>query len=285
MATSPLETTPLTQEQLAAQGGAAEAFAEAAAILARLRAPDGCPWDLQQTMDSLQPHTLEEVYEVFDAIERRAWPELRDELGDLLLQVLFYAQIARDEGRFGIEDVVRGLSAKLLRRHPHVFGDAVARTPEAVNATWERVKREERAGGPVLDAGLLEDISRAMPAFVEARKLGARAAQIGFDWTEAGGLFDKVQEEVAELRAEVDAESRSAALVEEEFGDLLFVMTNLARHLRVDPEQALRGANAKFRRRFGAMERTAGGSDVLRGLATEQMEELWRQVKQKEKQA
>jgi len=279
MATSPLETTPLTQEQLAAQGGAAEAFAEAAAILARLRAPDGCPWDLQQTMDSLQPHTLEEVYEVFDAIERRAWPELRDELGDLLLQVLFYAQIARDEGRFGIEDVVRGLSAKLLRRHPHVFGDAVARTPEAVNATWERVKREERAGGPVLD------ISRAMPAFVEARKLGARAAQIGFDWTEAGGLFDKVQEEVAELRAEVDAESRSAALVEEEFGDLLFVMTNLARHLRVDPEQALRGANAKFRRRFGAMERTAGGSDVLRGLATEQMEELWRQVKQKEKQA
>lgn len=263
--------------------GAAEAFAEAVAILARLRARDGCPWDLEQTLDSIKPYTLEEVYEVFDAIDRRSWPELRDELGDLLLQVLFLAQIAQDESEFGIEDVVRGLNAKLLRRHPHVFGDAIAETPEAVKATWDRVKRQEKASSAVQDAGLLADVPRNMPAFLEARKIGSRASQIGFDWTEVSGLFAKVQEEVAELQAEVAAENPAAALVEEEFGDLLFVMTNLARHLHLDPEQALKKANAKFRRRFGAMERMTGGTEGLRGSTLEQMEELWSKVKREER--
>ncbi len=268
----------MTREMVAAQAGAAEAFAEAAAVMARLRrVPDGCPWDLKQTLDSIKPHTLEEVYEVFDAIDRRAWDELRDELGDLLLQVLFYAQIATDDGHFGMEDVARGLTAKLLRRHPHIFGDGVAETADAVVQTWERVKREEKAGA--LAGGLLDGVPRAMAGLPEAVKLGRQAAKVGFDWPDAAGLFEKVQEEIAEVRAELAAAEVEAARVEEEFGDVLFTMANLARHLKVDPEQALKKANAKFRRRFGAVEAAAGDADALRILNADELEGLWRAAK------
>ncbi|WP_419806552.1 nucleoside triphosphate pyrophosphohydrolase [Terriglobus sp.] len=274
----------LAPTQVEAQRDAAAAFAEAAAIMARLRAPDGCPWDRAQTLDSIKPHTLEETYEVFDAIDRRDWAGLQDELGDLLLQVLSYAQIAHDEGRFGIADVIRTLSAKLLRRHPHVFGDASADTPDDVITTWERVKQQERAAKPQPQAaGLLAGISSAMPAFTEARKLGKAAANIGFDWPNADGLFDKIAEEVQELRDEVDpAAPPDTARIEEEFGDLLFVMTNLARHLKVDPEQALRRANAKFRRRFSRMEAFAADTPLAEHT-TAQMEDLWDRAKQEER--
>lgn len=258
---------------------AGEAFREVAALMARLRGPDGCPWDREQTLDSIRPHTLEETYEVFDAIDRRAWDELRDELGDLLLQVLFYAQIAEDEGRFNIHDVVRGLSAKLVRRHPHIFSDAVAETASDVNRTWEAVKQSERKA-VVQSSGLLADVPRFVPAFTEARKLGSKAAKAGFDWPDVHGLLDKVQEEIAEVRAEVTV-APDAGRVEEEVGDLLFVMTNLSRHLKVDPEQALKKANAKFRRRFGAMETMAG--EGFTALTLEQKDALWDEAKLQER--
>jgi XTP/dITP diphosphohydrolase/ATP diphosphatase len=260
---------------------AGEAFAEAVRIMAQLRAPDGCPWDREQTMDSIKPHTLEETYEVFDAIDRRAWPELRDELGDLLLQVIFYAQIAADDAHFDIEQVVRGLSAKLIRRHPHIFADAVAETAGDVNRTWEAVKEQERAGKP-RGEGFLSDVPQFVPALVEARKLGSKAAKIGFDWPDVAGLFDKVQEEIAEVRAEITV-SPDTAKLEEEIGDLYFVLTNLSRRLQVDPEQALRKANAKFRRRFRAMEVEAG--DAFHGLSLKEKDELWDRAKRVERQA
>ncbi len=261
---------------------AGDAFAEVVAIMARLRGPDGCPWDREQTIDSIKPHTLEETYEVFDAIDRRAWPELRDELGDLLLQVIFYAQIAADDRHFNIEEVVRGLSAKLVRRHPHIFADAVAETASDVNRTWEAVKQQERAGKPAIAEGLLGDVPRFVPALVEARKLGSKAAKVGFDWPDVTGLLEKVQEEVAEVRAEL-TETPDPAKVEEEIGDLLFVLTNLSRHLEVDPEQALRKANAKFRRRFRFMEMAAG--DAFEALPLEEKDALWNEAKRAEKQA
>jgi ATP diphosphatase len=261
---------------------AGEAFAEAVRIMAQLRGPGGCPWDREQTIDSIKPHTLEETYEVFDAIDRRAWPELRDELGDLLLQVIFYAQIANDDAHFNIEEVVRGLSAKLIRRHPHIFADAVAETASDVNRTWEAVKQQERAGNPKRNDGLLADVPQFVPALVEARKLGSKAAKVGFDWPDVTGLFDKVQEEIAEVRAEV-TESPDPAKLEEEIGDLYFVLTNLSRHLQVDPEQALRKANAKFRRRFRAMEVAAG--DGFDGLSLQEKDALWDKAKAAERQA
>jgi len=249
--------------------------------MARLRGPGGCPWDREQTLDSIKPHTLEETYEVFDAIDRRAWDELRDELGDLLLQVLFYAQIAEDEGRFNIDDVVRGLSAKLVRRHPHIFGDVVAETAGDVIQTWDAVKKKEREGKPAKSSGgLLGDVPQFVPALVEARKLGSKAAKVGFDWPDAHGLLDKVQEEIGEVRAEMTA-TPDVALLEEEIGDLYFVLTNLSRHLKVDPEQALKKANAKFRRRFGAMESMA--SEGFATLPLEEKDALWNKAKLAEK--
>ena len=279
----------IAQLRMEAQAEAAAAFAEAAAIMARLRAPGGCPWDREQTLDSIKPHTLEEVYEVFDAIDRRDWTGLQDELGDLLLQVLFYAQIAQDENQFQIADVIHSLSAKLLRRHPHVFGEASAETSDDVIATWERVKQQERSAGPQpqQQKGLLATVPTATPAFTEARKLGKAAASIGFDWPSSEGLFDKVAEELQELRDEVAPGIPPApARVEEEFGDLLFVMSNLARHLKLDPEQALRKANAKFRRRFSRMEAFATATATATPLAehtTDQLESLWNRAKQEER--
>ena len=271
----------MSGEQVRAQAAVAEAVAEAAAVMARLRRkPDGCPWDLEQTFDTIKPHTLEEVYEVFDAIDRRAWVDLQDELGDLLLQVLFYAQIAKDECHFNMEDVARGLTAKLLRRHPHIFGGATATTPDEVVSTWEQVKQAEKPRAA--STGLLESVPRAMAGLVEARKLGAKAAKVGFDWPDASGLFDKLDEEIAEVQAELAADAPDASRVEDEIGDVLFTVTNLARHLQVDPEQALKKANAKFRRRFGAMEHSAGGAAAMRGMGPAALEALWARAKDAE---
>jgi len=258
------------------QTNAAREVQRAAAIMARLRAADGCPWDREQTFDSIKPYTLEETYEVFDAIERRAWPELKDELGDLLLQVLFYAQMAAEAGYFDLRDVAENLNAKLIRRHPHVFGDVQATDSSAVLRNWEQIKVEEKKAANS-EASLLDGIPRSMPATLEATKLGSKAAKVGFDWPDANGLFAKLAEEIAELRAEI--ERNDAERAEAEFGDLLFTAMNLARHLKVDAESALRGSNAKFRARFAAMERAAGGSTALETLSAAELDRLWEEAK------
>jgi XTP/dITP diphosphohydrolase/ATP diphosphatase len=258
---------------------AAESMQRAAEIMARLRGPGGCPWDREQTFDSIKRYTLEETYEVFDAIERRAWPELKDELGDLLLQVLFYAQMAEEAGYFSLADVAENLNAKLVRRHPHVFGDVDATDAGAVLRNWEQIKVEEKKARPA-QASMLDDVPRTMPATLEATKLGTKAAKVGFDWPDASGLFAKMDEEIAELMVEVEA--KHAANVEAEFGDLLFTAMNLARHLQVDAESALRRTNAKFRARFAAMERESGG---LEGKSAEELERLWSQAKSAEASA
>lgn len=267
---------------------AAHHIQEAVEIMARLRGPDGCPWDREQTFDSIKRYTLEETYEVFDAIERRAWPELKDELGDLLLQVLFYAQMASDAGYFTISEVAANLNTKLIRRHPHIFAGVEATDADAVLRNWEQIKRVEKQASASERTSMLDDIPRTMPAMLEAGKLGSRAAKVGFDWPNAEGLFDKLQEEIAELQAELKPDAEASAelsnstgpsAAEEELGDLLFTAVNLARHLKIDPESALRGANAKFRRRFNAMESAAGGAEVLAARTPPELEELWREAK------
>lgn len=263
------------------QGETAAELQRSAAIMAYLRGPKGCPWDREQTFDSIKRHTLEETYEVFDAIERRDWPALKDELGDLLLQVLFYAQMAEDAGHFDLKDVAENLNAKLLRRHPHVFGDVVAADADAVVSTWEQVKQQERAAKAETPVSLMNEVPRTMPAVMEAQKIGSKAAKIGFDWPDASGLFAKMDEELAELMVEVEMGRKEA--VDEEFGDLMFTAVNLARHLKVDAEGSLRAANAKFRRRFAAMEEIAGGRDAMEGRSIESLEELWQAAKAAEK--
>jgi nucleoside triphosphate diphosphatase len=258
----------------------ADTIARSIAIMARLRGSGGCPWDREQTFDSIKRHTLEETYEVFDAIERRAWPDLKDELGDLLLQVLFYAQMAAEAGYFTIEDVAANLNAKLVRRHPHIFGDVEATDSNAVLRNWEQIKRAEKAEKSEAPSSLLDDIPRTMPAMLEASKVGSRAAKVGFDWPNADGLFDKLQEEIAELKAELsEGQYPATSAAEEELGDVLFTAINLARHLKIDPESALRACNVKFRRRFAAMESAAGNADALAALTPPQLEELWSQAK------
>ncbi len=278
--TSSVETTP----------NPGPIFAEAVAIMHRLRSPGGCPWDREQTFDSIRKYTLEETYEVFDAIERRDWPALKDELGDLLLQVLFYAQMASESGSFTIEDVVAGLNRKLIRRHPHVFGEAAA--AEAGNGAtgldtenidarqvlhnWEEIKKLEKSARPAPE-GRLDAIPRSMPALSEAAKLGSKAAKSGFDWPEVSGLIEKLREETAELEAELPHTPEGQSALAEELGDLLFTTVNLARHLKIDPELALRDTNAKFRRRFRSME--LASSQPLEELAPDQLESLWKQAK------
>ena len=269
-------------------------LAESVAIMAKLRGPGGCPWDREQTFDSIKRHTLEETYEVFDAIERRDWPHLKDELGDLLLQVLFYAQIASDAGYFDISDVARNLNAKLIRRHPHIFpveGKLTdAKDSASVLRNWEQIKRDEKleaaalgAQSDALSTSALDDIPRSMPAMLEAGKLGSRAAKVGFDWPDAQGLFAKLQEEIAELQVEVGkSDPDQHELLQEELGDLLFTAVNLARHLKVDTESALRFANAKFRRRFRAMEQSSGGYDALAKLGPAELDALWTKAKRAE---
>jgi nucleoside triphosphate diphosphatase len=260
---------------------ATDPIAEAVAIMERLRGPHGCPWDREQTFDSIKRHTLEETYEVFDAIERRSWPDLKDELGDLLLQVLFYAQMASEAGHFDIHDVAENLNAKLIRRHPHIFAGAEAADANAVLRNWEQIKQTEKKASQSKQASMLDDIPRSMPALMEAGKLGSRAAKVGFDWPNADGLFDKLHEEIGELKAELNPPSAagSTASIEAELGDILFTAVNLARHLKVDPESALRSTNAKFRRRFAAMESAAGNSAALAASTPDQLEILWNQAK------
>jgi XTP/dITP diphosphohydrolase/ATP diphosphatase len=272
------------QEQ---QAATATALGRAAAILARLRGPEGCPWDREQTFDTIKRHTLEETYEVFDAIERRAWPDLKDELGDLLLQVLFYAEMASEAGYFTLEDVANTLSAKLIRRHPHIFGEAIAPDSSTVLRNWEQIKREEKREKALSDgpSSLLADLPRSMPAMLEAAKLGSRAAKVGFDWPDVNGLFEKLAEETAELRAELipaaaEPASQNHDRIEDELGDLFFTAVHLARHLHIDPEFALRRANAKFRTRFIAMESEAGDAAALQALSPEELEGLWTRAKQ-----
>jgi XTP/dITP diphosphohydrolase/ATP diphosphatase len=263
------------------QLGAAAPLAEAIAIMARLRAPDGCPWDREQTFDSIKRHTLEETYEVFDAIERRAWPDLKDELGDLLLQVLFYAQMASEAGYFTLQDVASNLNAKLIRRHPHIFGDVAAPSSTDVLRNWEQIEQSEKKDAASSQSSMLDDIPRTMPALMEAGKLGSRAAKVGFDWPDTDGLFTKLHEEIGELKAELTPASGTQSLpaIEAEVGDLLFTAVNLARHLKVDPESALRATNAKFRRRFAAMESAVGSTDALAASTPLELDKLWNQAK------
>jgi MazG family protein len=279
---------------------AAALFAQSVEIMARLRAPGGCPWDREQSFDSIRKYTLEETYEVFDAIERRDWPHLAEELGDLLLQVLFYAEMAANDGHFTIADVLAALNSKLVRRHPHVFGEEASRaagnradvdaavegSSAAVLRNWDEIKAAEAlhaADAPsaqLLPASRLDSVQRAMPALAEAAKLGAKARKAGFDWPEWRDLLPKLAEETAELEAEAasDDPARKAA-VEAELGDLLFTVVNLGRHLGVDAEMALRGCNLRFRQRFRAME--LASKRPLEELAPAELEELWAEAKRK----
>ncbi len=313
--------------------------------MARLRAPGGCPWDREQTFDTIKPYTLEETYEVLEAIDNRDWPELTGELGDLLLQVLFYSQMASEEGHFSVDDVLDRLSNKLVDRHPHVFGDVKADTPAEVLRNWEALKAEEKKkrvaargdnqaqqadGAQVVDPqtgsessgsepsgseqSVLAGVSSKMPALMEAYKLSSRAAHVGFDWPEMEGLFAKLEEETGELREELKAvpalhsKGRSSkgkslgegiagsgkpqlppdlrARVEDEVGDMLFVLVNVARYLSLDPESALRKTNRKFKRRFQWMEERLRASDRTPQQASmDELETLWQEAKQQEKPA
>ena len=254
------------------------------AIMARLRDPQrGCPWDVQQSFASIAPYTIEEAYEVADAIDRRDWHDLRDELGDLLLQVVFHAQMAKEAGLFDFADVAHAISDKMVRRHPHVFGDENYANVEAQTQAWDAIKAAERAAkGEQHDDSALAGVSRGLPEWKRALKLQERAARVGFDWPDEQPVIDKLLEEVEEVRAEF-AEGRDAQRLQDEIGDVLFVMVNLARHAGVDFSQAMRHANAKFERRFRSMEQLAlaqGRSLAQRNLADQ--EALWQQAKRDE---
>jgi tetrapyrrole methylase family protein/MazG family protein/ATP diphosphatase len=249
-------------------------------IMARLRDPQrGCPWDLEQTFRTIAPYTIEEAYEVADAIERDDLTSLRGELGDLLFQVVFHAQMAREHGAFGFDDVVAAICDKLEQRHPHVFGDARIDSAAAQTVAWEEQKRleRERAGASVLD-----DVPLALPALTRANKLGKRAALVGFEWPDVAGALDKLDEELGELRKEVAQQADEAAITNE-LGDVLFCVVNVCRYLKIDPETALRGANAKFERRFGYVERRLHEQGRRMGEATlEEMDKLWDEGKSEE---
>jgi MazG family protein len=252
------------------------------AISARLRAPDGCPWDREQTHASLRSHLLEEAYEVYDALEDGATPALAEELGDLLLQIVLHAQLAAEAGVFDLSDVHAAIATKIVRRHPHVFGDAEARTASDVNRQWERIKAQEREGETGPTRGALDGISGALPALAASQEMQERAANIGYDWPSMDGVLDKVVEEVGELRtATADEDPQAWA---EEFGDLLFVLVNVARKRGVEAEAAMRAANVKFRRRFASVERQAAARGVaLRDLDFEALDALWDTAKAEER--
>jgi MazG family protein len=247
--------------------------------MATLRdAVHGCPWDLQQTFASIAPYTVEEAYEVFDAIERNDLAGLRDELGDLLFQVVFHARMAEEAGHFDFDDVAAGIVAKLQRRHPHVFGAVQQRDATQVAADWEQLKAQEREASG--DNSALAGVAKALPALKRAQKLGKRASVVGFDWPDGQGVREKIREELAEL--EVAVAARDRAEIDEEFGDLLFAVVNLARHLDVDPEAALTSANYKFERRFRDMEQAiiARGTKLTE-LSLESLDQEWRAAKQR----
>jgi MazG family protein len=293
-----------------------ERFERAVSIMARLRAPGGCPWDREQTFDTIKPYTLEETYEVLEAIDNRDWDELKGELGDLLLQVLFYAEMAKEDGTFSIDDVLDRLSRKLVDRHPHVFGEAKADTSSEVLRNWEAIKAEEKkkrlqdGGGKATKeektGSVLAGVSSGIPALLEAYKLSSRAAHVGFDWPDMEGLFDKLKEETGELREHLQEfpgegpkpQARGVAgsggqkipedlraRLEEEVGDLFFVLVNIARFLTLDPESALKKTNRKFKRRFQRVEeklRESGRSPEQASM--EELESLWQRAKQEERE-
>ena len=291
-----------------------ERFERTVSIMARLRAPGGCPWDREQTFDSIKPYTLEETYEVLEAIDNRDWPELAGELGDLLLQVLFYSEMAQEQGSFSIDDVLDRLCTKLIDRHPHVFGDVKADTPSEVVRNWEALKAQEKkkrleaGGGKTAQEGasesVLSGISSAMPALLQAHKLSSRAAHVGFDWPNIGGLFDKLREEAGELQGVLQEfpapgpqpharglagsgrpqiSDTLRARLEDEVGDLFFVLVNIARYLSLDPESALKKTNRKFKRRFQWMEdRLRASHRTPEQASMEELDSLWEQAKKQE---
>ncbi|MGA8028457.1 MAG: nucleoside triphosphate pyrophosphohydrolase [Bryobacteraceae bacterium] len=251
---------------------AGEKFAQLARVMARLRAPGGCPWDRKQSFETIKPYLLEETYEVMDAIDAEDWRGLAEELGDLLLQPVFFAEMAEERGLFTISDALDAINEKLVRRHPHVFADGRAETAEDVKRRWDEIKREEK---PDQESGsILDGVPRTLPALMEAEKISQKAAGVGFEWPDIGGVMEKLQEEAAELaRAR---ESGNEERIAEEMGDLLFTLVNLARFLNVDPEQALRKTNMRFRKRFAHVEEGIGGFE---SASLERMEELWRGAK------
>jgi nucleoside triphosphate diphosphatase len=260
------------------------------AIMVRLRTPvTGCPWDLKQDFRSIAPYTIEEAYEVADAIERGDFDDLKDELGDLLLQVVFHAQMAAEEGRFAFGDVVEAITTKLIRRHPHIFGDLDLADAAAVKERWDEIKAEEKAeraakraanGEAAGQRGLLSDVPVALPALTRAEKLQSRAGKVGFDWNDPRAVLDKIREEIGEIEHELAVPERSAERVEDEIGDLLFAVANLARHLKIEPETALMHANAKFVRRFGHIETTLQARGRrLEDAKLAEMEALWEEAK------
>ena len=294
-----------------------ERFERAVSIMARLRAPGGCPWDREQTFDSIKPYTLEETYEVLEAIDNRDWDELTGELGDLLLQVLFYAEMAQEQKSFSIDDVLDRLSNKLVERHPHVFGDVKADTPAEVLRNWEALKAEEKkkrlqAGGgksaksEAAPESVLAGVSSSIPSLLEAYKLSSRAAHVGFDWPNVEGLFEKLEEETGELQEQLQkfpapgprpktrgvAGSRGQTIaedlrhrLEDEVGDMFFVLVNIARYLSLDPESALKKTNRKFKRRFQQMEaRLKESGRTPQQASMEELESLWQQAKQQERE-
>jgi MazG family protein len=253
-----------------------ERFERLVGIMARLRAPGGCPWDREQNFDTIKPYLLEETYEVFDAIDQRDWPGLAEELGDLMLQAVFFAQMASEEGKFGIDDSLDAISEKLIRRHPHVFGDGTAKTSDDVKRRWDEIKAVEKKDKGQPQLGRLDSVPRKLPALVEAQQISSKAASVGFDWENPGQVLEKLDEELRELAQA--RENGTPAELEGEIGDLLFVLVNLARFFKVDAEQALRRTNAKFRRRFSFVESHA----TLPGATLSEMEALWQKAKAQE---
>jgi len=257
---------------------AGEKFQFLVNLMARLRGPGGCPWDREQNFDTIKPFLLEETYEVMDAIDARNWTELAGELGDLLLQAVFFSQMASEENRFRIEDALDAINQKLVRRHPHVFGSETAETEGDVRKRWSQIKAEEKREKGEPDTTLLGSVPRSLPALVEAQQIASRAAQAGFDWENTGQVIDKLHEELREFDDARAGGSRED--IEDEMGDLLFVLVNLARFVKVDPEQALRKTNAKFRRRFGYVEKKlAERGRSTRESSIEEMETLWQEAK------
>lgn len=253
---------------------AGEGFVRLLEIMARLRAPDGCPWDREQTFDTIKPYLLEETYEVMQAIDERDWKELSEELGDLLLQVVFFSQMAQEAGHFDVSDAIEAINSKLIRRHPHVFGDGDAKTSGEVLKRWDEIKAVENQAKEK-PKGLLVNIPKSLPALVEGEHIARKAAGVGFDWPNIDEVFGKLREELSELD---DARKNGISdEIEGEIGDLLFVMVNIARFLKVDPEQALRKTNAKFRRRFAHVEE--GLRKPFQEATLEEMESLWREAK------